>query len=289
MNPIRKVLVIGATGMLGLPVTRALVAAGFEVSALVRGDGKGLPAGVRAVRGDVFDAASVSAALAGQDAVYLNLAIQPAERESDRLTEREGLGVILDAARAAGTRRVVALSPLAKDMEGRDGFSWWVFREKQRAEKAIVESGIAYTVFRASSFFENLRGGMRRGGAINVAGEALHPMWYLAGDDYGRMVAKALALPASENRVYVAQGPEALRPDALARRFIAAYTKEPLALKAAPLWILKAVGWFSRPMAFTATLLDALNRYPETFLAQSTWDELGRPETTVEDYARGLS
>jgi uncharacterized protein YbjT (DUF2867 family) len=285
MQAIKKVLVVGGTGMLGLPVTRALVAAGFEVSALVRGDAARLPKGVRAVTGDVFDPGSVSAALDGQDAMYLNLAIQPTERETDRLTEREGLRVLLDAAIAKKLRRVVALSPLVKDMEGRDGFSWWVFREKQNAERAIMESGVPYTVFRASSFFENLRGGMRRGSAINVAGKAIHPMWFLGGDDYGRMVARALALPSSENRVYYAQGPEALRPDELAKRFIAATTKEQLKLQAAPIGILKLVGWFSRPMGFTATLLDAMNRYPESFEAQATWDELGAPRTSVEDFA----
>ena len=279
---------VGATGMLGLPVTRALAAAGYEVSALARQGGKGLPEGVRIVRGDLFEPARIEAALAGQDAVYLNLAIPPTALETDPSTEREGLHGLLAAARKAGIKRVVALSPLVKDMEGRDGFSWWVFRVKKEAERAIVESGIPYTIFRASSFLENLCGGMRRGKAINLAGKAQHPMWYIGGDDYGRMVARALSLPTSENRIYVAQGPEPLLPEDLARRFIAAYEQEKLQLQSAPLGILKAIGWFSRPMAFTAKLLDALNLYPETFQAQSTWDELGPPTTTVESYARAL-
>lgn len=288
MNPLKKILVVGGTGMLGLPVTRALVAAGYDVSVLVRGPSTRLPPGARGLPGDVFDAASVKAALAGQDALYLNLAIQPTEREQDRLTEREGLRVLLDAARAAKLARVVALTPLVKDLEGRDGFSWWVFREKQRAERAILESGVPYTLFCASSFLENLNGGMRRGNAISVASGALHPMWYLAGDDYGRMVARALALPGSANRTYIAQGPEAMLPAQAAQRFVAAYAKAPLKVQAAPLGILKAVGWFSRPMAFVATMLDALNRYPEQFQAQPTWDELGRPTMTVEKYAASL-
>ncbi len=288
MSTLQKILVVGGTGMLGLPVTRALVAAGYDVSALVRSASARLPEGVRALVGDVFDAASVTAALAGQDALYLNLAIQPSERESDRLTEREGLAVLLGAARAAKLQRVAALTPLVKAMEGRDGFAWWVFREKQKAEQAILDSGVPYTLFRASTFYENLSGGMRRGNAINLAGKARHPMWYLAGDDYGRMVARALALPTSANKVYVAQGPEALLPAQIAARFVAAYPKEPLKVQAAPLAALQVAGWFSRPMRFVAKQLDAMNRYPEQFAAQSTWDELGAPTLTVEQYARGL-
>jgi nucleoside-diphosphate-sugar epimerase len=36
MNPIRKIAIIGATGMLGIPVTAALLDAGFAVTALSR-------------------------------------------------------------------------------------------------------------------------------------------------------------------------------------------------------------------------------------------------------------
>jgi uncharacterized protein YbjT (DUF2867 family) len=288
MSSNRRVLVVGATGMLGAPVVRALVDHGFEVSALVRGENARLPAGVRAIRGDLFDAASVEEAMKGQDCVYLNLAIQPNERETDRLTEREGLKVLLSAARAAGVQRIAAISPLVKDMQGQDGFSWWVFAEKHHAEAAIARSGIPSTIFRASSFFENLMGGMRRGKAINLAGKAKHPAYYLAGADYGRMVARALTTNSTTSHFYYAQGPEPLLPQDLAKRFVAAYSKEPLSIQSAPLAILKFVGLFSRSMGFTATLLDALNRYPETLQAEATWAALGKPAMTVEDYARSL-
>ncbi|WP_157974204.1 NAD-dependent epimerase/dehydratase family protein, partial [Desertihabitans aurantiacus] len=62
-----RVLVTGASGMLGRLVATALVARGDEVTVLQRG-----PAaveGARERRGDVRDAAAVAAAVAGQDAV----------------------------------------------------------------------------------------------------------------------------------------------------------------------------------------------------------------------------
>ncbi len=40
MKPIKKIAMIGATGMLGIPVAIALLEAGFEVTALVRNPGK---------------------------------------------------------------------------------------------------------------------------------------------------------------------------------------------------------------------------------------------------------
>lgn len=286
MREIEKVLVIGGAGMLGTPVTRALVQAGLSVRALVRRRSAQLPGAVEQVEGDLFDATALARAFAGQDAVYLNLAIQPTESESDRLTEREGLTAILAAARVAQVARVVAISPLVKAYQGTGDFDWWVFRVKQAAESAIMASGLPYTIFRASSFFENLEGGMRRGDNISVAGDALYPQWYLSADDYGRMVAEAMRRPDSAGRVYVAQGPEAMTPHELAERYVAARAPARLKVQKVPLGILSFVGTFSRPIGFTAKLLGAMNRYHERFEAQATWAELGRPTTTVEAFAR---
>lgn len=52
---IKKITVIGATGMIGTPVTKELVKAGFEVTAFVRSienDKHIFPSGVNFVQGD---------------------------------------------------------------------------------------------------------------------------------------------------------------------------------------------------------------------------------------------
>ncbi len=281
-----RVLVIGGTGMLGVPVTKALVAAGHEVTALVRRAGGKLPAGVHAVTGDLFDASSLSAAMRGQEALYLNLATQPTDTEAGPLAEREGLANALAAARAAGVKRVLTLAPLVAELQGKDGFDWWVFRVKQAAERAVLECGLTATVFRASSFMENFNGSMRSGQKLNLAGTAKFPSYYLAGEDLGRLVVAALAREQLGNKVYFAQGPEALLPEVAARRFIAARPGAPLSLQKAPLGVLKFIGIFSRAMRFVATMLGALNRYEELFQAKETWVELGAPKVRIEDFAR---
>jgi uncharacterized protein YbjT (DUF2867 family) len=90
MSNIRKIAVIGATGMLGKPVTEQLAAAGFEVTALVRNlekASKGLPSSVKRVPADLRDLQSLKIALAGQDALYLNLSVQQTEKQSAFHTE----------------------------------------------------------------------------------------------------------------------------------------------------------------------------------------------------------
>lgn len=71
-----RVMVIGATGVLGRPAVARLLAAGHEVSGLAR-DASRAPAvestGAKPVPGDLFSASSLATALRGHDAV-LNLA-----------------------------------------------------------------------------------------------------------------------------------------------------------------------------------------------------------------------
>lgn len=58
----KKIAIIGSTGMLGQPVTKAFINAGFEVSLLVRNEDKAktlFGSNVRIVKGDIKDAASL--------------------------------------------------------------------------------------------------------------------------------------------------------------------------------------------------------------------------------------
>ena len=113
-----RVLVTGATGVLGTSAVRALLADGHEVSGLARGVDKArtLEAiGVQPVRVRLFDVDALTHALAGFEAVC-NLAtaipvglaaVRPgAWRVSDRL-RTHGSRMVARAAEAAGVRRLV--------------------------------------------------------------------------------------------------------------------------------------------------------------------------------------
>ena len=93
MNPIRKIAIIGATGMLGIPVTVALLDAGFAVTALSRKPDEArrmLPAATQIVAADARDEGSLKRGLAGQDALYLNLSIAPTERRATSTPSSRG-------------------------------------------------------------------------------------------------------------------------------------------------------------------------------------------------------
>lgn len=119
-----RVFLAGATGVIGRPLCRRLVAAGHEVTALTRteaGAQRLRDAGVSPVVADIYDRdAVIAAAVAARaEAVVHQLTAIPAHlppRQAGRLLEptnrlrTEGTQILLAAARAAGARRMIAQS-----------------------------------------------------------------------------------------------------------------------------------------------------------------------------------
>jgi len=113
-----RVLVTGATGLVGGAVVRELLHRGHRVRALVRptSDRSNLPAqGVELAEGDVLDRPSVERALQGQEAVVHTAGV--ATLDADRATlfavNAGGVEVVLGAALAAGVSRAVLTSSTA--------------------------------------------------------------------------------------------------------------------------------------------------------------------------------
>jgi uncharacterized protein YbjT (DUF2867 family) len=287
MNVIRKIAIIGATGMLGIPVTIALLDAGFAVTALVRTPDEAkrmLPAATRIVAADARDEASLKRGLAGQDALYLSLSVAPSERKGDFHTEQQGLEHILAAAREVGIKRIGYLSAMVQDTQ-KSG--WWVLDVWRSALLRIKSSGIPYTIFYPSNFMETLPQRHMVGGVFVMTGRSPHPNYWIAGRDFGRQVARSFALPAAANREYFVQGPEPMTYVEAARRFAHAAAGRPRIVRL-PLSLIRLAGVVSHPMRFNARIMRTVLRYPEVFKAEDTWRELGEPTTTIEEFARTL-
>jgi nucleoside-diphosphate-sugar epimerase len=114
-----RVLVAGATGVVGRRLLPLLTASGHRVTALVRAPARGeaiVQPGVTAIAADLFDRAQLAAPMRGQEAV-INLAtripssasamMRPgAWRANDRI-RREASANLVDAALQAGVKRFV--------------------------------------------------------------------------------------------------------------------------------------------------------------------------------------
>lgn len=139
------ILVTGATGTIGSHVVRLLADRGAPARAMTR-DPVRVPAldGIEPVPADYDDPASLGPAVAGVDTVFLLTARAAADHDV----------ALLDAARAAGVRRVVKLSAIGAGEVDDDGAVLGAWHAE--AEVAVRASGLAWTVLRPTTFASNL-------------------------------------------------------------------------------------------------------------------------------------
>jgi NADH dehydrogenase len=155
------ILVTGASGFVGSHLLPELLGAGNRVVALVRSPATGQKvtrrlstaqaANVELRTGDVDLPATLAAALAGVDAVVHLVAI-PRDWNGGRkllAVNLDGTRNLIAAMQASGVRRLVHLGALG--VEDREELHY--AKSKARAERAVAESGLDWTILKPSLLF----------------------------------------------------------------------------------------------------------------------------------------
>jgi uncharacterized protein YbjT (DUF2867 family) len=137
------IVVTGATGNVGLPLTRALTEAGEQVTAVSR-HAAAAPDGGRHLVADLAEPAGLEPALAGAKALFLLLS-------GDLHAAGAGPADIIGQAAAGGVRRIVLLSSLGVATR-----PFGTTRIALRAlEDVLRESGLDWTILRPGGFASN--------------------------------------------------------------------------------------------------------------------------------------
>ena len=143
----KKILVIGATGLQGRPVAEKLVAAGYRVRALVRDTRKAeelASRGVEIMRVDLNDAPSVSAAMRGQDGVFMLISFFAGRSEQAKN--------VIDAASAHGVQKIVwnATGPVLPFETGNPSIDM-----RRDILTRLEKSGIPFVLLQPTVYMEN--------------------------------------------------------------------------------------------------------------------------------------
>lgn len=282
----KKIAIIGASGMLGWPVAKALADAGFEVTALIRSSKNIRPyPNLNWVEGDLKNPESLQKLLIGKDAVHLNLSVKQSEKETDWHAEEQGLENILAMARNANVGHVSYLSSLIMNYQQMNGFDWWVFRLKQEAVAKIKNSGLNAAIFYPSTFMEILVHQYKAGPFMLLAGESKHKQYFIAAADYAKQVVQSYKLELTGMQDYTVQGTTGYTTDEAVELFKQNTASKLITLRA-PLGLIKFYGRFIPKMNYGYNILEALNNYPEKFEAETTWQQLGKPKISLEEFSK---
>lgn len=154
------ITVMGATGRTGSRICQSLLNAGIPVRALGRSAERLAPlatAGAQVVVGEPHDAAFLSEAFRGAEAVYTLLAYGP-ETEDYRHQQAAQGEAILAAIRGSGVRRVVFLSSVGAEVPSGTGPIISMHDQEQRLRQLPPE--VSLLMLRSGALFENLYGAL---------------------------------------------------------------------------------------------------------------------------------
>jgi uncharacterized protein YbjT (DUF2867 family) len=215
-------LVVGASGALGSRVARRLLAEGGRVRAASRDPARLAPLaelGAEPVRLDLLEPEGFAAALDGVAHVVIasHGLVPPSRRNTPAAVDGEAARRLIDAAAAAGVRRVVFVSVANADREVT------VFaRVKRATERHLERAGVPWTVLRPSVFVENhalvlLGEPLRAGKPVPFFGAGSEPLNWISADDVAADVVYVLGDPATAGTVRELRGVDRMsRRDALA-------------------------------------------------------------------------
>lgn len=156
-KPSGKILVTGATGLVGSRLLRRLVDAGYACSALVRG--KEVAAGAIALEGDLFDASSLEQAVKDTtEVIHLAAVFRSADTDLIWKSNLDGTRNLINAVKknAPDARLIMASTSHVYNMDsphpGREDDALNPQHaypaSKVAAEKALRESGLQWAVLR---------------------------------------------------------------------------------------------------------------------------------------------
>ncbi len=244
-----RVLVAGGTGFIGRRVVDELRKTGrHRLVVMTRDPARSRPVeDVEYVRGDVSDAASLEEATRGIEAVVhcVQFPNHPVESPSRGWTyekvDGEGTERMVAACKENGVRRFVYLSG-AGVRPGRTE-SW--FKAKERAERAVMQSGMEYVIIRPSWIYGPDDRSMNKFvtfvkllPVVPVIGSGQEQVQPVSVFDVAAVVARAVDEPAATNKVFELGSREPISMDGIMQTLMKVLGKQrPLVHQ--PAWLVK--------------------------------------------------
>ena len=271
-----RVLVIGGTGMLGRFVARHLMEEGFLVRIMVRDLARAkeqFGEEFELFAGDVTDLASLEEALEGCYGAHISVG-----GAADQISA-ENMAAL---APRLGLKHVTYVSGSTVQEEN----GWFpMTAQKLAAEEAIGQCGVPYTIFCPTWPMEQLPRFIINGQAMLV-GDRQIPWHWFAGEDFGRMVAKAYQSETAVGKRLYVHGPESITMKEALERYCEAFFPEIQEIMVMPIDVARAAAEATGNMAlgFFAELMAYFQKVGEPGDPEEANELLGAPSTTLDDW-----
>jgi uncharacterized protein YbjT (DUF2867 family) len=257
-------VVTGAFSYTGRAIAEELLRRGGSVRTLTRHDAPADPLAAQIERAPLqfADEAALREAVSGADTLYNTYWVRFAHGETTFERAVANTRVLLQAARAAGVRRIVQLSVTNPSAESPLAY----FRGKAQVEEDVRGCGLSYAIVRPTLVFgprdilvNNIAWGLRRTPVFPVAGDGRYSVQPVSVEDTATICVDAGE--SQEQLVLDAAGPETLSYEELVRLVAAAVGSRSRIVHASPRAVLalaRIVGLARRDVLLTAEELAGL-------------------------------
>jgi uncharacterized protein YbjT (DUF2867 family) len=203
-----SLLIIGGTGTLGRQIVLQALTKGYQVRCLVRNFRKASflkEWGVELVYGDLSRPETIPPCLKGISAIIDASTSRPEELESLQKVDWEGKLYLIKAAKAAKIQKFIFFS--AQNVEQFQNIP--LMKLKYGIETKLKESGIPYTIFRLTGFYQ----GLIEQYAIPILEN--FPIWvtnentyisYMDTQDIAKFCLRSLQIPQTTNQTFFLSG-----------------------------------------------------------------------------------
>jgi|TARA_B110000116_G_scaffold198104_1_gene172873 uncharacterized protein YbjT (DUF2867 family) len=205
-----SLLIIGGTGTLGRQIVLQALTKGYKVRCLVRNLRKAnflKEWGAELVYGDLVSPETIPSCLRGITAVIDASTSRPYDLSTMKEVDWDGKLALIEASKVANVQHFIFCSVL--NLEQFPNIP--LLAMKQSVEIKLIESGIPYTIFRLTGFYQ----GLIEQYAIPIL-ENL-PIWitnektcvsYMDTQDIAKFCLQALQLPKTKNQIFFLGGPK---------------------------------------------------------------------------------
>jgi NADH dehydrogenase len=260
-----RVLLTGGTGYVGSRLREYLIKDGHEVRLFVRPASKNKVKSLEKkgaldiVYGDIYQTNAVLHACDGVDAVVHLVGIireVPAKGITFEELHRVATSNVVDAAKRTGVQRIVHMSALGAADDAESDYH----RTKRAAERIIEGSGIKWTIFRPSWIFSP--GDELSRTIVSLVNRRVLPligggrslMQPVALDDVCSCMARSLAMPETQGKIYELGGPDRLAFKEIVATAASQLGKKPKEV-VVPTWAIRPFVWaLQRFESFPLTL-----------------------------------
>jgi NADH dehydrogenase len=211
-----KIAVTGASGFVGSHLVKRLVKDNREITALSHHNSfhNNSYGSINIVRGSVEDVDSMISAFRGVDVVIhlVGIIVETKEKTFDK-TVFQGTINLVSAAKITGVKKIIYLSALGTSS---DAFSKY-HKTKYNAEQEIINSGIEYTILRASvifgegdGFISMLSRMIKKSPITPVIGSGKYQLQPIYIDDLVQVIINSITNSDTKDKIIDIAGPEKL-------------------------------------------------------------------------------